>query len=61
VTKRSERAAAIETATQAASEQLDTALQTLDYAGALDLQMQVDRLRRQAQQIRRRRWRSAAE
>ena len=61
VTKRAEQAAAIETATQVAHEQLDAALQALDYAGALDLQIQVDRLRRQAQQIRRRRWWQAAE
>jgi hypothetical protein len=58
---RAERAAAIETATQAAREQLDAALQAMDYACVLDLQMQVDRLRRRAQQIRRRRWRRAAE
>jgi hypothetical protein len=59
--ERAARASAIETATQAAHEQLDVALQAMDYACALELQMQVDRLRRKAQQIRRRHWWRAAE
>src|SRR5262249_34697869 len=59
--ERAERAAAIETATRAASDQLDVALRAMDYARALTLQMQVDRLAREAQQLRRRRWRRATE